>query len=48
MQELGWSYQDLMNCPYEEYLNYRRLMALEKKEEIKEKKRQQRKAEQQT
>lgn len=44
MQELGWSYEELMNCPYEQYLNYRRIMTLEKKEEVQEKERQQRQA----
>lgn len=46
MQELGWSYQELMACPYEEYLNYRRIMTLEKKEEMKKKKQQERQAKQ--
>lgn len=44
MKEMGWSYEDLMELPYDEYLNYSRIMSLEKKEEKKESERQQRKA----
>lgn len=43
MQELGWSYEELMDCPYERYLDYRRLMSLEAKEKKKEQERQKRK-----
>lgn len=43
MSELGWSYEELMNCPYEQYLNYRRLMSMEAKEKKKQQERQKRK-----
>lgn len=42
---MGWSYDELMDCPYEEFLNYKRIMTLESKEEQKEKQKQQRKVE---
>lgn len=48
MKEMGWSYQQLMDTPYEEYLNYRRIMSLENKEEIKQKKKQERQAKRNT
>ena len=36
MEEMSWSYRDLLDCPYEKYLEYSRIMALEKKQEKKE------------
>ena len=40
MSELGCSYNQLMDTPYEKYLDFRRLLNLEKKEEKKEQERQ--------
>ena len=42
MKEMGWSYEELMNTPYNEYLNFTRLMSIEKKEKKKQGERQQR------
>lgn len=48
MKEMGWSHEQLMDCPYEQYLDYRRIMSIEakekKKEQEKRKKKQQRSA----
>jgi len=38
MQEMSWSYEDLMNCPYEKFLEYKRIMSLETKEKKKKQK----------
>lgn len=35
MNEMGWTWEDLMNTPYEEYLKISRIISLEKKEESK-------------
>lgn len=38
MQEMGWTYEDLMDTPYEVYLDTTRILSLESKEEEKEQK----------
>lgn len=35
MKEMGWSYEELMNTPYETYLDISRIMSIENKEEEK-------------
>ena len=32
MREMGWTYEELMECPYEKYLDITRIMSLESKE----------------
>lgn len=44
MEEMSWSYDDLMNCPYEKYLDYSRIASLESKNRKKEAKKNERKA----
>lgn len=38
MNEMGWSFQELMETPYETYLDISRIISLENKEELKEQK----------
>ena len=40
MEKLSWSYEDLMNCPYEKYLDYTRILSLEAKHQKKQEKKQ--------
>lgn len=35
MKEMGWSWEDLMEIPYERYLMTRRIVSIENKEEAK-------------
>lgn len=44
MKQMGWSYTDLMEVPYEEYLDHRRILSIEGKEEQKEQKKAERQA----
>lgn len=44
MQEMGWSYEELMSTPYERYLDTSRLISLSSKEEKRESEKAERKA----
>lgn len=48
MAEFSIGYKDLMDFPFERYLEHAKILNLEKKEEKKEKKRAERKAESKT
>lgn len=38
MKEMGWTYQELLDTPYKMYLNISRIMSLENKEKMRQKK----------
>lgn len=44
MREMGWSYQELLDTPYEQFLKTRRIVNIEKKEEKRQKEQQKKEA----
>lgn len=46
MQEMGWSYEELMDTPYDRYLDISRMLSLESKHKQKKSSKAERKAQQ--
>lgn len=44
MKEMGWSWEQLMNIPFERYLEVSRIISLESKKEAKEQEKMEQKA----